>query len=143
MKPTNNQGRHLLAIVSEEEARLIPYLYVFVKKDGAVRELHTDERKLFETPFDLADGNRPYIKDTYKQMNKSGDLRGYCLRSKIPSSAKINDAPTESPVISSKQKYIEWEIKNAKEKGYQVVMNKDGTILIKKPNGATELIKPA
>ena len=141
MSPTDSQGKRLFVIVSEEEAKSVPYPYVFVEKDGLVRELHADERKIFETPFDPADGNRPYIKDSYKQMNKRGDLGGYCLRSKIPSTTVISNAPVESPIISSKQKYVEWEIKNAKEKGYEVVMNEDGTILIKKPNGSTELIK--
>ncbi|MFN8410912.1 MAG: hypothetical protein U0Z26_00855 [Anaerolineales bacterium] len=137
----NKKENRLFVIVSEEQAKSIPYLYVLVEKDGSVRELHASERKYLETPFEGADGNKPFIKDSYKQMNGRGDLGGYCLRSKIPPTIAILDAPEDSPLISSKQKIIEFKMKEAKEKGYEVTVEEDGSLTIKKPNGSTEIVK--
>ena len=87
------------AMVSENDAKKIPYPYVYVEKDGTVRELHSSERKFLETPYHPADGSRPYIKKSFNALNSFGNLRGTCLRSKVPHQISIQAAPIEDPII--------------------------------------------
>lgn len=42
--------------------------YVYVDNNGSVRELYSDEIDYLKTMFSPTDGNRPYIKNSYKQL---------------------------------------------------------------------------
>jgi hypothetical protein len=122
----------LSLIVSEKEAKTIPYPYVHVEDDGTVRELHANERKNLETPFHPADGSRPHVKNSYNQKNAVGSMRGYCLRSKIPSSTVINDPPAEYPSTWSEQEVIEHLIKLSKEQGFEPIKDEEGKLIFQR-----------
>ena len=128
-----NKKTQMFAIVSEIDAKTIPYLYVYVEKDGEVRELHSSERKYLETPFYPTDGSRPYVKNSYNQKNAIGSIRGYCLRSKIPSSVVISAPPTKGPiVVFSREKFIEHEIKLNEERGFELIKEEDGKLTFRR-----------
>jgi hypothetical protein len=42
--------------------------YVYIQNDGSVRELDYDEVEYLNTEFSPANGNRPYIKLSYKSL---------------------------------------------------------------------------
>jgi hypothetical protein len=111
----------------------VPYPYVYVNDDGTVRELHQSECTYLETPFHPFDGAQPYIKSSYDKKDGRGSIGGFCLRSKIPSNADILEAPLEDPSELSRKMFLEKQIKSAKEKGFEIVENTDGTITIKRP----------
>lgn len=133
----------LAAIVSENEAKTVPYPYVYVEKDGTVRELHASEHKHLETPFYPTDGSRPYVKNSYNQKNAVGSMRGYCLRSKIPSHIKIDDSPTEDPITLSKQELIEHEINISEEQGFELIKDEEGKLTFqrKKQNKSNKYVR--
>ena len=85
------------AVVSPEEAKAVPYPYVYVENDGSVRELHAEERAYLEEPFHPTDGGQPYVKWRYRSRDGWGDLQGYCQRSKVPRTIVPQPAPAESP----------------------------------------------
>ena len=87
----------LLVVVSENDARLVPYPYVCVNEDGTVRELRPTEREYLETAFHPCDGARPFVKQTYYARNGRGDIEGFCPRSAIPDRRTIADAPHDDP----------------------------------------------
>lgn len=108
-------------VVSDKEAKAVPYPYVYVNDDGSVRELHQEERIYLETPFHPADGARPYIKSSYNQKDGWGNLTGFCHRSKIPSNHIILAAPIDDPTKISKEMFMEEEIRLAEENGFEVI----------------------
>lgn len=116
------------AVVSDKEAKTVPYPYVYVNDDGSVRELHQEERIYLETPFHPADGARPYIKSSYNQKDGWGNLAGFCRRSKIPSNHVILAAPIDDPAKTSKEIFMEDEIRLAEENGFEVIKNADGSL---------------
>lgn len=94
IKKKKQESKYVL--VSESTVKE-PYPYVFVEEDGSVRELHPRERRFFETPMAPTDGSSPYIKKSYAYRDRYGLFHGYCLRTKIPSQLKIQDAPEKDP----------------------------------------------
>jgi len=122
----------LFTIVSAAEAKNIPYPYVFVNDDGSVRELHESERNYLETPFHPADGARPYIKKSYDKKDGWGSVSGYCRRDAIPFGVEVNDAPLADPTEDDAKMFLEKQIKFAKEKGFDVIENDDGTLTLKR-----------
>jgi hypothetical protein len=122
----------LFAIVSQDEAKSIPYPYVYIEKDGTVRELHTSERKYLETPYYPTDGARPYVKRFFDQKNDVGDIRGFLTRSKTPSGILIHEPPTHDPSIGSYEEFIENEINTAEELGFEVINKGDGKVIFRK-----------
>ena len=127
MNKTTRDKTRLFAVVPLDEAKATPYPYVFVNDDGTVRELHESERTYLETPFYPTDGARPYIKTSYDQKDGWGGMEGFCPRSVIPSNFDILDAPLEDPTEASRQRFFEKQIRFAKEKGFEVIENTDGT----------------
>lgn len=120
-----------LVIVQGKQAQRDPYPYLFVNADGSARELHPNERKLLETPFQGADGARPYAKRSYSQKDGWGEITGFLKRSKLPPGIPIGAAPEQElrmPV--TKAEHIQF----LREKGMEVVENSDGSITVKKPN---------
>jgi len=109
------------AVVSEKEAKIDPYPYVYVNDDGTVRELNTNERQYLETSFHPADGSVPYIKRTYKQRDGWGNISGFCHRKKIPSKIEISDPPVDEQTILSDQDVVDELVKLTKDKGFKVV----------------------
>lgn len=65
------------------------FAFVYVNKDGSVRELTWDEREYLETPFHGADSGRPYIKTTYEQLDGLGCISGFCYRTSVPGQIDI------------------------------------------------------
>jgi hypothetical protein len=128
MNSKNDQMNLTFAVVSESESESVPYPCVYVNNDGTVRELHASERKYLETPFHPADGARPYVKDSFKQKDGWGDIKGFCLRSVIPSTIKIDKSPLEDPAKLAKLNYWENQNKMAKDNGFEVINNADGTV---------------
>ena len=119
--------KKMFAVVDSATALHCPYPYVFVNRDGAVRELHSGERKYLETPFLPFDGGRPYIKKGFESKNGWKSVEGFCLRSKIPGDVPIADAPNEDPnPPMSKTDQIEFLRK--KMSGFQVMEQPDGTV---------------
>ena len=119
------------AVVDSATALQRPYPYVFVNKDGAVRELHSGERKYLETPFSPFDGGRPYIKKGYDSKNGWKSIEGFCLRSKIPEDLPITDEPNEYPnQLMSKTDQIEFLRK--KMNGFEITEQSDGTVTAKR-----------
>ncbi len=91
-----------VAEVSECQAKLVPYMYVFVNDDGSARELSPSERAYLETPFHPFDSGRPYMKSSYDQKDGRGRLSGFCLRAHIPPHIAIADAPREDSIEDTK-----------------------------------------
>jgi hypothetical protein len=50
-------------------------------------------------------------------------MRGYCLRSKIPSHIAIHDPPAEDPTALSEQEIIDHEIRLSREQGFELIKN--------------------
>jgi hypothetical protein len=120
-------------IVSQSQAKSTPYPYIYVNSDGSVRELHVGERQYLETPFYPSDGARPYIKDSYEHKNPSGDLKGFCRRSAIPSDIEIQSSSLDDPKpVLSKGKLFEQEIMYWKEQGFDVTIKPDGTLYMQR-----------
>jgi hypothetical protein len=108
-----------------------PYPCIYVNADGSARELHPDNRKYLETPFSPSDGGRPYVKDSYSQKNGWGDIKGFSNRSKLPEGVHVHPGPAEDP---SKLLTMADQFKFLREKGWEVIENRDGTFTVKKPN---------
>lgn len=89
MVSSSNSSQRTFTIVSQTEAKQVPYPYVYVNHDGSVRELRPGERTFLETPFLPGDGGRPAIKHSYSSQNGWGSIRGFCKRSNIPSTVEI------------------------------------------------------
>lgn len=109
------------AVASENDSDEIPYHYVHVEGEGTVRELHSSERKYLETPYHPADGSRPYVMGSPNTQNPFGDLRGLCLRSKVPSRIAIRESPTEDPIPLHGHELREDTIGLARENGFEIV----------------------
>ena len=104
-----------------------PCRYVHVEADGAVRELHPDERKWLETEYTGGDGTAPYVKDSYDERNGWGDLAGFLERSKLPDGIMVGDAPAENPSRGmNEEEYIAF----LHSKGLEVVKNADGSLTV-------------
>lgn len=63
--------------------------YVYVEKDGTVRELDNEEIEYLQTEFKLGDGARPYIKSNYEQLAPDKKISGFLQRSKVPENIEI------------------------------------------------------
>ncbi|MFT3894866.1 MAG: hypothetical protein QM730_24820 [Anaerolineales bacterium] len=120
------------AVVSEKEAKIIPYPYVYVNDDGTVRELRADERSYLETSFHPVDGARPYVKSSYHQKNGRGNLGGFCRRKKIPSHIVISELPQNAPATVADREVINEQIRLMKEKGFDVSEDKDGKVIFRR-----------
>jgi hypothetical protein len=118
--PSKPEG---FAIVSPEQSDRQPYPYVQVNNDGSARELHKSEREYLETPFFGADGARPYVKWRYTQKNGWGELGGFLKRTKLPKRVHIAPAPVEEP----KQDVKGETIRRAREMGYDIIENANGS----------------
>jgi hypothetical protein len=130
-KITKRGGRLLYAVVSEDQAKVDPYPYLYVNADGSARELHASERNLLETPFYPADGARPYVKRNYSQKNGWGEITGFLERSQLPRGTRILTAPEEVPGMPLTR---EDHIRFLRSKGLDVTENSDGSITATKQN---------
>jgi hypothetical protein len=137
MDHENNRPNRSYAIVSKDEAKAVPYPFVYVNDNGTVREVHQTERVFLETHFHPADSARPYIKDSYAQKDGWGSIGGFCHRSIIPKNIDILEAPAEDPSESIKKVFLEKQIRFAKEKGFEAIENADGTLTLRKPRSSS------
>ncbi len=122
----------LVTIVTEDEAKNTPYPYVFVEVDGTVRELHISERNHLETPFHPTDGSRPYVKNSFRQRNALGSMKGYCLRSRIPPHLTIIDPPEKDPTLLTEEEIINLEIESSREQGFELVDKEHGKLIFRR-----------
>jgi hypothetical protein len=77
--------RYVIPLRGKEEG----FKYVYVEKDGRVRELNKDEEAYLTKEFFPTDGARPYIKDRYWQRAADNKLDGYILRRRVPKNIEI------------------------------------------------------
>lgn len=66
-----------------------PFPYVYVEKDGSVRELHEDEKEYLLEEFSPMDSGRPYIKSSYRQLTPDKQIHGFLRRRDVPRKIKI------------------------------------------------------
>lgn len=111
------------AIVSPKQSDRQPYPYVQVDNEGSARELHKVEREYLETPFFGADSARPYVKWRYNQKNGWGEMGGFLKRTKLPRRVHVAPAPVEEP----KQDVKGETIRRAREMGYDIIENANGS----------------
>ena len=71
--------------------------YVYVELDGSVRELYNDEIEYLKEEFHPNDGNRPYIKYSYKELTPSGKISGFIRRRRAPRHLAISPVPQPEP----------------------------------------------
>ncbi|MCE3225608.1 MAG: hypothetical protein K0S32_159 [Bacteroidetes bacterium] len=62
--------------------------FVYIEKDGTVRELNGNEEDFLNQPFFPGDPNKPYIKRNYDDR-LNGDISGFILRERVPATIKI------------------------------------------------------
>jgi predicted metal-dependent hydrolase len=84
--------RHVAGWPSMKEIQAGTYAdhFVYVNDDGSVRELTPEERDYLNTEFHPNDGNRPYIKDRYRDRTPDGKLSGFLLRKRVPRGIPIS-----------------------------------------------------
>ena len=75
----------------EKEAGTFADHFVYVNENGTARELSADERSYLNTKFYPTDGNRPYIKDSYRQRTPVGDISGYLLKKRLPRRVHVGE----------------------------------------------------
>jgi hypothetical protein len=120
-----------LVVVNRKQAGRDPYPYLYVSADGSARELHQNERKYLETPFQGGDGARPYAKSSYSQKDGWGEITGFLRRSKLPAGIPVGAAPEQEPRMPlTKADHIQF----LRAKGMEVIENGDGSFTVKKPN---------
>ncbi len=119
-----------LVVVKADQAGRDPYPYVYVNADGSARELHPNERKYLETPFQGGDGARPYVKRSYSQKDGWGEIAGFLKRSKLPPGTPVSAAPEQEPRMPlTKADHIQF----LRSKGMEVVEHSNGSITVNKP----------
>ena len=117
--------------MSAPEAQSDPYPFVFVNDDGSVRELHAAERQYLETPFNGADGARPYIKTSFDSRDGWGSRRGFCQRSKVPDNVPIAAAPADDPnPPMTAEQFIKWL---QPKTGWSATQQPDGRVVFEPP----------
>lgn len=84
-------------VVGRREAREIrngtfAQRFVVVEDDGSARELTADEIEYLNTEFQGADGARPYIKSSYRQLTPDGKIGGFLAREKLPRNVKVKSS---------------------------------------------------
>ena len=81
------------SIISSQEAKIEPYLFVYVEDSGAYRELSIEDKQYLEEKFDPTDGNRPYVKSRYHSKTPDGKMRGFLKRTKLPKGLVAGELP--------------------------------------------------
>jgi len=79
--------------VNKEEEKQIPYPYVYVNDNGSFRELTKEDKEYLQEKYHPADSGRPYVKQRYKSKTPTGNIRGFCKRSKIPKGLIVGELP--------------------------------------------------
>lgn len=77
-----------------------PFPYVYVEKDGSVRELYEDEKEYLLEEFSPMDSGRPYIKYSYRQLTPDKKIHGFLRRRDVPRKITvkpINPGDTSEP----------------------------------------------
>lgn len=66
--------------------------YVHIEADGSARELDEHEQRHIEQRYHYADGDRPYVKQTYDQRTPDDRIWGYLDRSALPEGMTVVSA---------------------------------------------------
>lgn len=72
--------------------------FVRVADDGSAHELEPDEIDYLSTEFIGADGNRPYIKESYGALTPDGRIGGFLKRRELPPSLSVKSLGDATPV---------------------------------------------
>ena len=64
--------------------------FVYIEEDGSARMLTSDEINYLNTEFHSADGARPYIKQSYKQVTPDGKVSGFLESRHLPRKIRNN-----------------------------------------------------
>jgi len=73
--------------------------YVHIEADGSARELDERERRYIEQRFHYANGDRPYVKQTYEQRTPDDRIWGYLHRFALPEGMSV--APADKGRLSA------------------------------------------
>ena len=63
--------------------------FVYVDNNGEVRELDKEEMDYLKEQFHPNDGERPYIKTSYKDLTPDGKISGFISRNRVPKNITI------------------------------------------------------
>ncbi len=63
--------------------------FVYVEKNGNVRELKNEEKEYLKEEFHPNDCGRPYIKTSYKDLTPDGKISGFIYRIRVPKNITI------------------------------------------------------
>ena len=86
------------SVVDRDQAKVVPYPYVYVNADGSARELHPDERTLLEAPFHPADGARPLRQEAaIRKKTVGAKLQDFLERVETPSVMPSYSRPRKRP----------------------------------------------
>ena len=58
--------------------------FVMVSDDGTPRELSETEKAHLNGEYEFGDGDRPYIKASYRSLTPDGRMLGYLRRRRLP-----------------------------------------------------------
>lgn len=58
--------------------------FVYVEKDGSVREVYHSEVEYLNRPFYPGTEGRPFVKKSFDELNPKGNISGFILRSRVP-----------------------------------------------------------
>ena len=79
--------RYLIPLRPKEDG----FKYVYVEKDGTVRDLFNDEIKYLKEDFYPTDGAIPYIKSRYSSKTLDMDISVYISRNRVPKRIVIKE----------------------------------------------------
>jgi hypothetical protein len=104
--------------------------YVYVNHDGTARELSPDERKYLQTEFAPGDGNRPYIKGTYRSRDGRGLMSGFIDRSRLPEDVEVRRVnPRFDDIVKDNYAHpVEESIRESEKVGIIVTRLPDGSV---------------
>lgn len=105
-----------------------PDEYVYVNQDGSVRELSDDERQYLAQTFEPGDGNRPYIKASYKSQDGWGSISGFIPRNKLQPHIVIE--PVNPSYVAPEHDWLRQQIEDGERVGDIVTKNQNGSVTI-------------
>ena len=89
--------------------------YVYVTEEGNARELGILEKIYLRTEYHGNDGDRPYIKSHFEDLDGRGSRSGFCLRSALP-----REVVVQSTLEYTTDDQAFDELKRIKLAGYRV-----------------------
>lgn len=88
------------------------YRFVYIEKDGSVREVTALERLYLQTEYSGGDGARPYVMTSFPALGSGSS--GFCFRQFVPEGVKIREA------AQSDRAAVAAELGRMRGQGYRV-----------------------